>query len=525
MKKLLCFVFLCYTSCSIGQNVLQKLSVDLIMRDPKWIGTSPSSPYWSRDGKTLFFNWNPDDSPSDSVYYISTDNREPRKSTFDIRKLAMPADDYIYNKTRTAFTFTRNGDVYFAETKNNIERRITQTAEAETSPSFIKNDTQIIFTRDQNIFSWDIKTGLLSQLTDFKKGVTPPKEPKKDSLNQQEKWLKENQLENFEVLKSRKNNKDSAEAAKKAFPKEKELKQIYYSDKSLAGVVVSPDGRFISYRLMKRAVGAKNSIIPNYVTESGFTEDINGRTKVGAQQSSSDFFMFDALLDTVFQIKTDSIPGIKDLPDYVKDYPAPDSLRKKPSLRKVNYTGPYWNESGSYAVVEIYAEDNKDRWIMLLDAETGKLSLLDRQRDEAWIGGPGIGGFGRNDHRWVDAETYWYQSEATGYIHLYTVNVRTGSKKQLTSGNYEVQNVTLSVDKKSFYITTNQVHPGEKHFYRLPVDGGKIEKLTGLKGANTVTISPDEKYLTILHSYSNRPWELYLQPNKPGADALQITSK
>ena len=27
---------------------------------------------------------------------------------------------------------------------------------------------------------------------------------------------------------------------------------------------------------------------------------------------------------------------------------------------------------------------------MLLDAATGKLTLADRQRDEAWIGGPGV---------------------------------------------------------------------------------------------------------------------------------------
>src|SRR5882724_7365814 len=37
-----------------------KLTVEKIMQDPKWIGTSPSDPYWSRDGKYLFFNWNPE---------------------------------------------------------------------------------------------------------------------------------------------------------------------------------------------------------------------------------------------------------------------------------------------------------------------------------------------------------------------------------------------------------------------------------------------------------------------------------
>jgi dipeptidyl aminopeptidase/acylaminoacyl peptidase len=57
----------------------------------------------------------------------------------------------------------------------------------------------------------------------------------------------------------------------------------------------------------------------------------------------------------------------------------------------------------------------------------------------------------------------------------------------------------------------------------LPVMGGEPEKLTSVKGDNDVTISPDEKWLAIRYSYSNKPWELYLQANKPGAKAIQIT--
>jgi dipeptidyl aminopeptidase/acylaminoacyl peptidase len=46
-----------------------------------------------------------------------------------------------------------------------------------------------------------------------------------------------------------------------------------------------------------------------------------------------------------------------------------------------------------------------------------------------------------------------------------------------------------------------------------------------MTGANQVTLSPDEKYIAILYSYSNKPWELYLQENKPGGKIEQITTK
>jgi hypothetical protein len=33
------------------------LTVDTIMRDQKWMGISPSRPFWSEDGEWLYFTW------------------------------------------------------------------------------------------------------------------------------------------------------------------------------------------------------------------------------------------------------------------------------------------------------------------------------------------------------------------------------------------------------------------------------------------------------------------------------------
>ena len=40
-----------------------------------------------------------------------------------------------------------------------------------------------------------------------------------------------------------------------------------------------------------------------------------------------------------------------------------------------------------------------------------------------------------------------------------------------------------------------------------------------MEGNNDVILSPDEKYLAIRYSYSNKPWELYVMPNQAGAKA------
>jgi Tol biopolymer transport system component len=498
-----------------------ELTVEKIMRDPKWIGTSPSNPQWSQDSRTLFFNWNPDRAMADSTYYITITDKAPRKSSYVFSR--ENTINRTYNRARTAFVFVKDNDIYYTNSKNETIR-ITHTADIESNPQFSNEEHWIVYTRAQNLYAWEKASGATIQLTNFKAGESPTRRFEMGRPNPQEKWLKEDQMKSFEVLRERKERTDSANAYRRSLPKAKELRTIDIEDKALQGLSMSPDARFVSYRLTKSipASQAKNTIVPNYVTESGFTVDIPGRTKVGAQQSVSEYYFFDRARDTVIRLSVDSLEGIRDLPDYVKDYPKLKAdLEKKNSPRDVFVFPPFWSPGGKNVVFDIRSLDNKDRWLVQWDTATGDLKLIDRQRDEAWIAGPGIS-FPRVG--WIDENTFWFQSEVTGYSHLYTYQLTNGTKRAITSGNYEVQQASLSRDNKTFYITTNELHPGEQHFYHLDIADGKKTRITTMTGANQVTISPDQKYLAIIHSYSTRPWELYLVENKPNGKSQQITN-
>lgn len=521
--------FILFASTAGAQTSIGQLTVEKIMRDPKWIGTSPSGAQWSADSKMLFFSWNPAGETADSLYFITPGNSIPVKASVAQKQALVNANAIQYNLARTAFVYSKDGDIYFTEVKTGKGRQVTATTEPESNPQFSLGDTRIVYSRNQNLYAWDIATGETQQLTNLKpaapatsRGDAGPSAQRVTGAtgNQQEEWLKKDQLQYFEVLRQRKDKKDKADRYNKE-ARPKELRSISIEDKLLQALHISPDGRYISYRLAKPATGTKTTIVPNYVTESGFTTDIPARTKVGASETTSEFFFYDRHRDTIWSVKTDSIPGIRDLPDYVKDYPKQYEERsKKNATREVNINGPYWSPAGATALLDIRSLDNKDRWLMLWDTATHELKLVDRQRNEAWIGGPGMfGSIG-----WIDEATCWFQSEATGYSHIYTFNITNRSQNAITSGHYEVQRAQLSKDKKYFYITTNEVHPGEQHFYRLQIGSGKKEKLTSQTGANQVTLSPDEKYLAILHSYSNKPWELYMQENKPGAKIVQVTA-
>lgn len=523
MKKHGTALLLLITFYGIAQNKLGKLTVEKIMANPKWMGSSPTNPQWSADGKMLFFRWNPNVIAADSLYFISTENTTPQKATITMRQNQVLANRVNYNHAFTAYVYSLNEDLYYVSAIGNSPVRITQTTEVESSPQFAFDEKKIVFEKNDNLFAWDISSGTTLQLTNFKSG-SEIKDLKKEPTNAQEKWLKNDQLENFEVLKQRQDKLEITDSLNKKL-RPKELHPIYTDDKTLQDQHISPDGRFVAFTLMKLG-GGKSTIVPNYVTETGFTQDISGRSKVGHAQNTYESYIYDREKDTVILIKTDSLPGIKMEPDFVKDYPLKDTAqKKKTAVRAVTIFGPYWSPNGSHALVNIYSQDNKDKWIMLLEPSTGKLSVIDHQRDEAWIDGPGIREYAFNKNCWVDENTCWFQSEVSGYSHLYTYNMATHAKKQLTSGNYEIQDVKPSNDKKYFYITTNEVHPGEKQFYRMAITGGNRERITTMTGSNDVSISPNDKQIAFLYSYSNKPWELYLQPNLPNTKAKQITDK
>jgi len=502
-----------------------ELTVEKIMRDPRWIGSSPAGISWSPDSKKVYFSWNPDNAPADSLYSVSLKNITPQKVSRSER-IAMPGN-MLTNKANTQAVYEKYGDLFLLDITTGKVRQITNTVGRESAPQFSGDEKKVVFLLEQNLYSWDIGSGLFTQLSDFKKGKkgnTPP-------ASEQEKWLRKDQLDHFEVLKERNTRQEQNRKNQKA-TQPRRPKEIYLDEQSVDLVRLSPDGQYITYRLTKDAK-TKSAIVPNYVTASGFTEDIPARTKVGAAQNTSELYLYDIRRDTVLQVKTDDIPGINDKPDYVstdnvKAQPGAGSDKKatdkKPDRRAINFNTVSWSDDGKYCVVVMRAQDNKDRWIMLLDPATQKLSVINRQHDDAWIGGPGTASFGEGNLGWLtDNKSLWFFSEETGFSHLYVVDVSTKTKRAVTQGTFEVQQAQLSHDKNSFYIVTNEVHPGEKQLYKVSVNGGKPVRLTAMTGAHEVELSPDEKNIAFRYSYSNKPWELYIMQNKPGAQPRQVT--
>lgn len=496
------------------------LTIDQIMEGEKFIGYSPDGVFWGDDSRTIYFNWNPERDTLSRLFHVGIDGNQPEPVLYEAQRfLSMGAGNYDRNRTRKVYA--KGGDLFLLDLSSQQLTRLTQTIDRESNPTFSGDDRYIIFQREDNLFAWELAGGVVRQLTNFRRG-SERKEPPPAAYRQ---WLQDQQMELFDVLRDRK----TAEKLRSVRSDSLELKmprQIYYGEKRLVNLQASPDLNFVTC-LVVTPGNAPNTEVPYWVTESGYVDPRNMRSKVGSPQDTYQMGIYDVQRDTFYFVDTKQIPGIYDKPAFLREYHSDTSEYKEryDKPREVTILGPVFADDGKAAVV-VRSHDNKDRWLMLLDPATGKLSLLDRQHDDAWIGGPGIVGwnFALGTFGWLpDNKRLYFQSEKTGYSHLYTLDVTTGEARALTSGRWEVREAQLSNDKQFFYLTTNQESPHEQHFYRLSVDGGDLERLTTKTGNCQVTLSPDERYLAVRYSYSNQPWELFIMENRPGAEMRQIT--
>ena len=506
------------TSVSYAQS---SLTIPQIMQGQDFVGHWPSNPRWSSDSRTIYFSWNPDHNVISSTYKTDIQGNVPQRVSITEQK-TLPGISGDYNSTRTKRVYEKNRDIFLMDLQNQTTEQLTHTGTRESNPQFNSTEDAIIFQMNNNLYKWGFQKNNLTQLTYF---VTKLEKKKEVNLSDQEEWLKRDQMEYFDVLQFREERNEARKSRNDSLKIQEPFK-IPQDGKTLSDLEISPDEGFVTYRLTKYPKGRQTQV-PDFVTEEGYINNLNARVKVGSPQPKEETWIYDRDRDTTYQINYGQIPGIKDKPEFLKDYHEGDDkfVSEYEDSRQVYVHGPFFNDAGTENFIVIRSQDNKDRWIMSVDLTNGHLQSIDHQRDEAWIGGPGIGSwnFTSGNVGWINDETLFFHSEETGYSHIYTYNIESGTKTALTNGNYEIIEADLSHDKSKFFISCNKLGPEEHQFYHVDINTGQWTSITNMSGGHRVEISPDEKYLAVLYSYSNKPWELYVMENKPNATIKQVT--
>jgi hypothetical protein len=154
MKKYL-ILFLILSAGAQAQQ-LAPLSVQKIMRDPKWMGVAPTNYRWSVDSKTVFFNWNPENKEKDAFYKVNVLTNKPEVTEENAADNAAEKS-YAYNKDKTLGLIEKGGDVYVFNFKTNKETRLTNTVDREIGSYFLYNN-DVIYQRGDNLFQVNLTT-------------------------------------------------------------------------------------------------------------------------------------------------------------------------------------------------------------------------------------------------------------------------------------------------------------------------------------------------------------------------------
>lgn len=489
----------------------QEIELKTIMQDPSWMGVSPSLIGWDEQGKHLFYSDRHETASTDSLYQINIKTSEVKKIHRNKAFIASQ-EKYLYNAKRSQRIHTSQNKLQVYHIKKNQTETLLELPNAIHQARFL-NDNEVVFKLQNNLFVYALKSGKLQQLTQIKSGQKNESKKEKPS---KEQWLEKENLKLLnEVSKQKEDNERQKQARKKA---QANPFDFYLGDRNLNGITVAPNLTG-AYLVLQKSESTTSTKVPNYIDASGYTENINARPKVGGGSATYQLHYYNFVKDTSYQLTLD-LPGKNDQPNFIKDYPEKDWSNWQ---RKLSYSAPVFNEEGTVAVMDVRSSDNKHRWIIVLKED--QLEVLDHQQDEAWIGGPGINSYGGSGVLgWLpNQEEVYFQSEASGYSHLYSVNVNSKEKKQLTKGNFEVFDPQVSASGKFWYFTSSEEHPGVRHFYKMPIEGGKAQQITHLKGSNLAQLSPDEKNLAINFSSAKSPWEIYLQKNSPSAEAKALT--
>jgi dipeptidyl aminopeptidase/acylaminoacyl peptidase len=112
-----------------------------------------------------------------------------------------------------------------------------------------------------------------------------------------------------------------------------------------------------------------------------------------------------------------------------------------------------------------------------------------------------------SDHQlfWSAGDHIAFPWEGDGWLHLYSVPAAGGSAAPLTPGDFEVEHVSFSRDRRSIVYSSNQNDLDSRHIWQVSADGGAARQLTQGEGIEVSPTLAADGTLAVLHSDAHVP--------------------
>lgn len=137
--------------------------------------------------------------------------------------------------------------------------------------------------------------------------------------------------------------------------------------------------------------------------------------------------------------------------------------------------------------------------LLLGNTQNGITSVVYTEENKAYIDVPEVTFLN-------DGKTFILNSEQSGWNHLYQYDLKGTLVKQLTQGNWDVdQFYGVDESKKTIYVSSSEVNSTERYVYAISLDGKSKKQLTFRKGWNNATFNANYSYFLLSHSSINTP--------------------
>lgn len=500
------------------QTTNGQLDLKQIMSGTDFVGQSPESFHWSLDGQSVYFYWNPDNQLGSSLYQFDLKSEQYHKLSD-----SMAVNVVFYDPSQAAFpqqVMSDEGVLWSIDKKDGSRKIHLQTTNGIFNLQRTSNPDIVVFQQGNQVYSCELKSGSVHQITNF--SATSSGKTKKDST-----FLEQQQAELFEYVRTKNARNAYMEKQVKIvrfpFPKEQVIGTANWGE-----IQVDPSLNYALFRISEGAEGKATSV-EQFITNDGYTKHQMAREKVSAEEPNQKMGLYALKKDTLIWLDFSKLSDIRLKPAYLREK---DTSKFYSKDRSVFLHAVKFSHASTLALCDVRSSDNKDRWIVCIDLAKATVKELEHQHDEAWIGGPGISSWNEADGNmdWIiDGQSFYFQSEETGYSKLYAYHLSTNKKScLLPMEKIEVYQAQLSKDHKSLYIEYNICETGltgNHSFGRLDIQAMKLVPYASLvKGYSEVLLSPTETHLAIRQSFANKPWELYVKENNPTkGDLRQIT--